>query len=97
MCSSDLGTMAGSFAVLATILAAIGLYGVVAYSVAQRTREIGLRMALGADRGVIRRMVLRTVAWMTLGGGAIGLGLALTAGWGHPALPASSAANLVER
>lgn len=76
-----MGTVAGSFAVLATILAAIGLYGVVAYSVAQRTREIGLRMALGADRTIIRGMVLKSVARMTVWGAAIGLALALGAGW----------------
>jgi predicted permease len=76
-----IGTMAAAFAVLATLLSAIGLYGVVAYSVAQRTREIGLRMALGADRSIIRTMVLRSVARMTIIGGAIGVGLALGAGW----------------
>jgi predicted permease len=76
-----MSTVAGAFAVLATALAAIGLFGVVAYSVAQRTREIGLRMALGADPTIIRKMVLRSVLWMTVIGGAIGLGLALGAGW----------------
>jgi predicted permease len=76
-----MSTVAGAFAVLATILAAIGLFGVVAYSVAQRTREIGLRMALGADPVTIRTMVLRSVMWMTVIGGAIGLALALGAGW----------------
>ena len=76
-----MSTVAGAFAVLATALAAIGLFGVVAYSVAQRTREIGLRMALGADPTNIRTMVLRSVIWMTTIGGAIGLGLALGAGW----------------
>src|SRR5207249_5339017 len=54
--------------------AAVGLYGVLAYSVAQRTREIGLRMALGADPSRVRGMVLRQVSWMTLAGSAIGLG-----------------------
>ena len=74
-------TLAAVFAGLATILAAVGLYGVLAYTMAQRTREIGLRMALGADAGRIRRMVLRQVAWMTLVGAVIGLGLAMGAGW----------------
>ena len=58
---------------LATLLAAVGLYGVLAYTVSQRTREIGLRMALGAAPARVRAMVLRQVAWMTLIGGAIGL------------------------
>jgi ABC-type antimicrobial peptide transport system permease subunit len=68
-----ISTLSTAFAVLATILAAVGLYGVLAYNVAQRTKEIGLRMALGADSGRVRRMVLRQVAWMTAIGGVIGL------------------------
>ena len=73
-------TLSTSFAVLATLLAAIGLYGVLAYSVVQRTREIGLRMALGAAPNSVRGMVLRQVAGMTLVGGAIGFGGAVGLG-----------------
>src|SRR4030095_229049 len=65
---------------IATILAAVGLYGVLAYTVAQRTREIGLRMALGAAPARVRRMVLRQVAIMTGIGGTLGLVAAIWAG-----------------
>ncbi len=72
--------LSAAFASLATLLAAIGLYGVLAYTVAQRTREIGLRMALGASPAQVRTMILRQVGMMTLVGGAIGLALAVWLG-----------------
>ena len=75
-----ISTLSAGFAILATMLAAVGLYGVLAYTVAQRTREIGLRMALGAAPGRVRAMVLRQVAMMTLIGGVVGLMAAIGIG-----------------
>jgi len=66
-------TLTAAFAALATLLAAIGLYGVLAYSVVQRTKEIGVRIALGADPRAIVVMVLRSVGTMTMAGALIGI------------------------
>ena len=72
-----IATLCASFGALATLLAFIGLYGVTAFSVARRTREIGIRMALGAGRGRVLRMVLNEVAWMCLVGVGLGVPLAI--------------------
>lgn len=68
-----IGVLSSGFAMLATLLAATGLYGVLSYSVAQRTREIGLRQALGAAPRQLRAMVLRQVGAMAVVGGVSGL------------------------
>jgi ABC-type antimicrobial peptide transport system permease subunit len=71
--------LAGLFGSVALLLAAIGLYGVTAYAVAQRTNEIGIRMALGADRGRVVRSVLASAFFRVAAGLALGLPLALGA------------------
>jgi predicted permease len=65
--------LVGGFAVIALVLSVVGLYGVVAYSVSQRTREIGVRMALGAQRGMVYSMVMRQAGRLTAIGIALGL------------------------
>jgi predicted permease len=76
----SIATLAAGFGLLATLLAAVGLYGVVAYSVARRTVEIGVRMALGAERTDIYRIVLKEVGILLLAGTAAGLPAALALG-----------------
>lgn len=68
-----LASLSGLFSVVAALLAAIGLYGVVSTAVARRTREIGLRMALGAQRGRVLRLVAREGLWPAAAGAACGL------------------------
>ncbi len=69
-------SLSSIFGALALLLSAIGLYGVRAYAVARRTSEIGIRMALGADRGVIAQMILRETGWLAFFGVASGLAVA---------------------
>ena len=66
--------LSGAFGVLALVLACIGLYGLMAYDVARRTSEIGIRMALGARAGQMMGMVLREASWMAVVGIIVGLG-----------------------
>jgi predicted permease len=93
----------GAFAALALLLGVVGLYGVIAYSVSQRSREIGVRMALGAQRGAVYRLVLGEAGRLTAAGigaglaGAIGTGLLMrtllfeTAAWDPQVLGAVAA------
>jgi predicted permease len=68
-----ISTLSAAFSLLATILASVGLYGVLAYTVSQRTREFGVRMAIGANAAHVRRLVLRQVMLMLVVGGIIGM------------------------
>jgi macrolide transport system ATP-binding/permease protein len=65
--------LVGGFAATALVLGVVGLYGVISYSVTQRTREIGVRMALGARRSSVYTLIVRQAGWLTLAGLAIGL------------------------
>jgi predicted permease len=72
--------LTGGFGVLALVLASIGIYGIMAYSVSQRMNEIGIRMALGAEPSRVLRMVLGEASWMTAAGIVAGVGGALALG-----------------
>jgi predicted permease len=72
-----LSKLTGFFGLLALLLAAIGLYGVMAHGIVQRTNEIGIRMALGAARSRVVWMIIKDVLWMVVVGVAIGVGVAL--------------------
>jgi predicted permease len=75
-----MATLAGAFGLLAALLAVLGLYGVIAYMVARRRNEIGVRIALGATRGRVVGLVLREALLLLTAGVAIGLGLAMWMG-----------------
>jgi predicted permease len=81
----------GAFAAVAFVLAAIGIYGLLSFAVSQRITEIGVRVALGASRGDILRLVLRQVTVLALVGTVLGIGLALAAGRSLSALLAGVA------
>ena len=63
----------GTFAIVALVLAALGVYGVVAYGVSERTHEIGIRMALGAERSNVVRMMVAQGMWSVVAGLVVGL------------------------
>jgi predicted permease len=72
-----LAALAGGFGLLALALACVGIYGIMAYSVANRRNEIGIRMALGAQPGQVRGMILRESTWLAVAGIVAGVGAAL--------------------
>jgi predicted lysophospholipase L1 biosynthesis ABC-type transport system permease subunit len=69
--------LTSGFGVLALALACVGIYGIMAYSVASRTNEIGIRLALGAQAGQVRGMILRESTWLAVAGIVVGVGAAL--------------------
>jgi len=73
-------SLSAGFGVLALALACVGIYGIMAYTVVQRTNEIGIRLALGAERRQVRGMVMRETGWLALFGVLAGLGVALGLG-----------------
>src|SRR5262249_23636260 len=74
-----MATLASAFGALALILACIGLYGLLAYTVARRTKEMGIRMALGAQRSRVIAMIVRNAVWLVAIGVILGLPAACAA------------------
>ena len=81
-----LATLSGSFGILAAVLTLVGLYGLIAYTVTRRTNEIGVRMALGAGRAAIARLILRETGVLVTVGAVLGVALALAGGRAASAL-----------
>src|SRR5258708_33894825 len=73
-------TLVETFAIMELLLAAVGIYGVVHFTVARRTREIGMRRALGAQRAQVLRLVLQRSLWFVAAGISLGVAIALAAG-----------------
>jgi ABC-type antimicrobial peptide transport system permease subunit len=73
-------SLTAGFGLLALALACVGIYGIMAYTVSQRTNEIGIRLALGAERTRVRRMVLREAGWLAALGILSGVGVTLALG-----------------
>jgi predicted permease len=89
-------TLFVALAALALVVAAVGLYGVIAYGVAQRMHELGVRIALGAQRTSVMRLVVAQSVWFAVEGAAVGIALALLAGrWLQPLLFRQSASDPV--
>ena len=84
-------TLSTLFGLLALVLAGVGLYGLMSFSILGRTGEIGIRMALGAERGMVLRLILREALLLVVAGLAIGMPAALLAGW----LSASQISGLI--
>ena len=70
-------TLFGVFGLIGLVLAGVGLYGVMSYAVSRRTREIGIRMALGAQAGVVERLIVRQGMWLAMIAIVLGLPAAL--------------------